>query len=109
MSFSSLPCIAFFHGSILGLSMPVPEIILQSDYHLVNVTPQAGKIRFPNKVILAVTKYEIIAVQYHKFNLFSALLCHFIATNPGAKLAYMMSASYLFNLFFPFSPIRARS
>lgn len=48
--------------------MPTPEIVLQSDYHLVrhdngvNVTPHAGKIGFPNKVILPVNKYEIIAV-----------------------------------------------
>ena len=48
--------------------MPMPEIIWQSDYHLVrhdngvNVTPHAGKTGFPNKVILPVTKYEIIAV-----------------------------------------------
>lgn len=61
-SFSSLPYIAFFYGSVLQLFMPMPEIILQSDYHLVrhasgvNVSPQAGKIRFPNKVILTATK-----------------------------------------------------
>lgn len=42
--------------------MSMPEIILQSDYRLVrhasgvNVTLQAGKIRFPHTVILTATK-----------------------------------------------------
>lgn len=48
--------------------MQMPEIIWQSGHHLVrhnsgvSVTPHAGKIGFANKVILSVTKYEIIAV-----------------------------------------------
>jgi len=31
MSFPSLPCIAFFYSSVLGLLTPMPEIIWQSD------------------------------------------------------------------------------
>lgn len=58
----------FFYSSVLGFFIQIPEIIWQSDHHLVrcnngvSVTPHAGKIGFANKVILPVTKYEIITV-----------------------------------------------
>lgn len=58
----------FSYRSVLALYRPMPEIPRQIDYHLarhdngVSMIPHTGKIGYPVKVILPVTKYKIITV-----------------------------------------------